>query len=208
MTKPTIERYDRDEDLIALTRERGGHHCRIYAFDAPEPVVVLGRGSRSEIELDLDACLADGVRLLGRRGGGCAVVLDAGNVVASAAYPHPGLGDIHRAMDRGVDWLLGGLVAMGISGVYRAGISDLVRGDRKIAGTCLYRARDLAFFSATLLVDPDLDGVERYLRHPPREPDYRGGRSHRAFMGRLVSDSSDAGALARALSAQLEGVGP
>jgi lipoate-protein ligase A len=40
-------------------------------------------------------------------------------------------------------------------------------------------------YSATLLVDPDLDLVERYLAHPPREPEYRRGRPHRDFMGRL-----------------------
>ncbi len=36
-------------------------------------------------------------------------------------------------------------------------------------------------------LDPDLDLVDRYLLYPPREPDYRYGRSHRKFMGSLKS---------------------
>jgi hypothetical protein len=35
------------------------------------------------------------------------------------------------------------------------------------------------------LIDPDLDLIDRYLLYPPREPDYRSGRSHRRFMGSL-----------------------
>jgi lipoate-protein ligase A len=31
----------------------------------------------------------------------------------------------------------------------------------------------------------DLTLVERLLRHPPREPEYRGGRPHRAFLANL-----------------------
>ena len=32
---------------------------------------------------------------------------------------------------------------------------------------------------------PDLRLIDRYLNHPPREPDYRRGRTHAAFMGGL-----------------------
>ena len=74
------------------------------------------------------------------------------------------------------------LAEMGIAGVEHRGISDLAFGDRKVGGTYLYRAKGLVYFSASLLVAHDLEGVERYLRHPPREPDWRRGRPHRDFM--------------------------
>ena len=67
----------------------------------------------------------------------------------------------------------------------REGTSDLAIGDRKIGGSCIYRVPGLLFYSTTLLLDPDIDLIERYLRHPPREPDYRKGRPHREFMTSL-----------------------
>mgnify|MGYP000753667588 CR=1 FL=1 len=48
-------------------------------------------------------------------------------------------------------------------GVYRDGISDLVLGDRKVGGACIYRTRGLLFYSASLLVAPILG---RYLDAP------------------------------------------
>ena len=71
-------------------------------------------------------------------------------------------------------------------------------GERKIGGSCIWRTRGLLYYSTTLLVDPDLDLCERYLPHPPREPAYRAGRPHRAFMGSLRAAAwhGDAAALA------------
>jgi len=147
---------------------------------------VLGRGSDPEVEVELPAVTADGVALLRRRGGGCAVLLDPGNLVVSVVLPLPGLGDIKRCFARISSWLIEGLRTAGVAGVRQRGVSDLAVGERKIGGSCIYRAKDLLYYSTTLLVDPRLDLVERYLRHPPREPAYRRHRRHAAFMGTLL----------------------
>ena len=146
-------------------------------------MVVLGRASKPEIELNADACVEDGVPILRRRGGGCAVVIDPGNAIVAVAMPAKGIGGITEHFSRLSAWVIAGLERAGVIGVYHDGISDLVCDDLKIGGACIYRAKDLLLYSATLLVDPDLDLVERYLKHPPREPEYRRGRSHREFMG-------------------------
>jgi len=154
---------------------------------------VLGRGSDPARELHIDACLVDSVPIFRRRGGGCAVVLDPGNLVIAAALPLPGLGGIRPAYDRITEWLIAALARSGITGVRREGISDFAREDRKLGGACIYRRRDLLFYSTTLLVEPDVDDIERYLAHPPREPHYRRGRAHREFMGALsVEGATDA----------------
>ncbi|MDO9172389.1 MAG: lipoate--protein ligase family protein, partial [bacterium] len=55
-----------------------------------------------------------------------------------------------------------------------------------------------------LLFDPDLDLMERLLPHPPREPGYRRGRPHRAFLGRIgLPPDGDPGAFARRLERTL-----
>lgn len=175
--------YDFDDDLLEEVAQDGMPRVRVYR---PERLqVVLGRGSKPDMELQLDACLEDGVALLKRRGGGCSVVLDEGNVIVSAVLAMKGLG---RHFDRLSGWLIAGLEEAGIEGVRKKGISDLAVKDRKVGGACIYRSKHVLYYSVTLLVRPDMDRVERYLKHPPREPDYRQGRSHRDFMGALAPD--------------------
>ncbi|MFH1418602.1 MAG: hypothetical protein ABII12_10005 [Planctomycetota bacterium] len=182
--------YAYDDDLIDAARRDGRTRVRVYRLTAP--VVVLGSGSRPDVELYVDACRADNVPIVRRRGGGCAVSLDPGNIIVSVAATGLPFGHHQRHFDTLTNWLIGGLERIGIPGVRPAGICDLCIGERKIGGACLRRFRDLLYYSASLLVAPDLDGVTRYIKHPPREPAYRRGRPHTEFMGSLRSITPDA----------------
>ncbi len=180
---PDFPLWGYDEDLIAATRGGGRMHHRAVAWDRVD--VVVGRGGKAGRELNITAIQADGVLVSRRRGGGCAVVLDPGNVVVSAVAPRPGIGDVTQAFRDFTAWMIAGLAAAGVPGVTSDGVSDLVLDNRKIGGSCIYRTRGLVYYSTTLLVMPNLEMIERYLPHPPREPDYRAGRSHRNFLGSL-----------------------
>lgn len=175
--------YGMDEALIDRTTATGRPGLDVYRY--PRTAVVIGRGGKAGIELKSDAIARDRTPLLRRRGGGCAVVLDPGNLVLSLALPLPGVGGIRGAFDRISAWMLEILDRSGVPGVERRGVSDLVLGERKIGGSCIWRTRGLLYYSTTILVDPDTDLMDRYLRHPPREPDYRRGRDHRAFTTNL-----------------------
>jgi lipoate-protein ligase A len=113
------------------------------------------------------------------------VVLDPGNLIVSVALPLEGIGRINSAFAAISDWLIDALAACDVPGVVQRGVSDLAIGERKIGGSCIHRTRGLVYYSTTLLIEPNLDLVDRYLIHPPREPNYRRGRSHRKFMGSL-----------------------
>ena len=176
--------YTLDDEQAAATAADGLPRVRVYR---PEEVqVVLGRGSRADVELRRDACRADGVPVTRRPGGGCAVVLDPGNLVVAATIPQHELPRIPELFARFSSWLLEGLERVGVTGVHREDASDLVLGDRKIGGACLYRPRGVALYATTLLVEPRVERMERYLAHPPREPGYRRGRRHGEFVGRLA----------------------
>jgi lipoate---protein ligase len=179
-----VSPYGPDDDLLASTLDDGVPRFRVSRPSGT--LVVLGRGSRADVELDLDAIAADGVPVVRRSGGGCAVVLDPGNVVVSASVVQPGLPHIHELFVWFSDWLLDALDDLGLPPVRRADVSDLALGDRKVGGACLVRRRGVAFYSASLLVEPRTDRMTRYLAHPPREPAYRRGRSHEEFVGRLA----------------------
>ncbi len=133
------------------------------------------------------------------------MVLDPGNLIVSVTLPLPGLTGISRAYDDLTRWMIDGLELAGVKDVERAGTSDLSLEGKKVGGSCIYRAPGLLFYSTTLLVDPNLKLVERYLRHPPREPEYRRGRSHREFMLSLteVMESDDAAGFQERLTESL-----
>ena len=207
-----IARYDFDEELITAAKGAARPLARALAWPppgAPRVAIVLGRGGKPEVEVSLAAAAGDGVPLLRRRGGGCAVVLDPGNVVVSLAWPQPGLGGVTTAFTRASSWIIDLLSRCGVTGVTREGVSDLAWEGRKVGGSCLWRTQGLAYYSTTLLVDPDLTLVERYLPHPPREPVWRAGRTHREFMGRLpLPDAArDGRTFAQRLSRELDAAG-
>jgi len=175
-----IHRYQSDKNLFDEVKRTGELGLRIYRPD--ETMVVLGRSSKPDVELHVDRILLDDVPIYRRPGGGCSVVLDPGNVVVAVVLPVPGLTKTKEWYERCTQWMIDGLTKIGIEGVRKAGISDLAIGDRKIAGSAVYRAKGVFYYAVTLLVDPDLNLIPRYLTHPPIEPDYRGGRDHLDFV--------------------------
>lgn len=74
--------------------------------------------------------------------------------------------------------------------LFLRGTSDLAcatpDGDRKVAGSALYMPRDFVLYLVSILVSPDLGQMETYLAHPSKEPEYRAGRGHGAFLAGLA----------------------
>ncbi|MBU1431841.1 hypothetical protein KKF91_14970 [Myxococcota bacterium] len=182
MTALEIGAYPGEEALLEAAR-RGQPGLSVYPFW--ETAVVLGRGSVADVELRAARCLEAGVPIYRRRGGGCAVVLDPGNVIIGLALQVPGIGHNQRYFNEITDWLTAGLGDMGLDGIYQDGVSDLVWADRKVGGACIYRDGRVLLYAASLLVRPDVALMTRYLKHPPREPAYRAGREHAAFVAAL-----------------------
>jgi lipoate---protein ligase len=181
----TLAPYVLDEKLIAEVQTTG---CpRLAAYPHPGIAVVVGRGGDPAVETRPELIARDGVPLLRRRGGGCAVVVDPGNLVVSLALPVPGIGAITAAFAAISARIAAALAVHGIDGARQAGVSDLAVDDRKVGGSCIWRTRGLLYYSTTLLVDPDWDLIDRYLPHPPREPEYRRGREHRRFLTSLAA---------------------
>lgn len=199
-----LPEYDVDADLLRRTRETGERGLSIYL--APREMVVLGRGSKPDVELDLLQIERSKIPVYRRKGGGCAVLLDPGNVIVSLTAPIKGIGGSKRHFAAISRWLSNALASLGIPGVEQRGISDLALGDRKIGGSCIYRGRDLLYYSTTLLVAPDIGLMDSLLSHPPREPDYRRGRSHADFVGSLdgILGGIGAAGLVRGLAGELD----
>jgi lipoate-protein ligase A len=190
-----IRPFVENDRIIEPTRLDGRPRLDVYRVQRPQ--VVLGRGSRPKRELHSAACLADGVPVWRRRGGGGAVVLDTGVVLVGVAVQIDGPLRLQRWFERFSHWVIASLQAIEIDGVQRTGGSDLTIADsqgglRKVGGACLYRSRDLVHYSTTLLVKAPFALMDKYLKHPPRAPAYRAGRAHRDFVSVLPTTRSAA----------------
>jgi len=186
-SRMSIDSYHFDDDVIKYSLDSSIPAVKVYR--PVDRMVVLGRGSKVDDEIRIDGCLKDGIHVLRRRGGGCSVVLDPGNVVVSIALPADGIGQNRRYFRSISEELIRILHKIGLGGIYQDGISDLVMEDMKIAGASIYRTKGLLFYSAALLVNSDLSLIEKYLKHPPREPEYRKSRQHLEFVRSLFSSS-------------------
>jgi lipoate-protein ligase A len=178
----------------------------VRAEAAREVVVVVSRSRSPEREIFVERCAADHVPVVVRPSGGGAVVLAPGVVAASAVLAaDPGARFPEPYFRRCCGAVAEALAALGVAGVEMRGISDLCLGDRKVAGSSLRLAGGRVLFQVSVLVDPDLGLLDRYLRHPSREPAYRAGRGHREFVTslRLAGSAASTGAVVAALEERL-----
>lgn len=150
------------------------------------PTVVLGSSEKPEVVADLEACRRMGVEVVRRSTGGGTVLQTPGVFNYSLTAPAQGLPNTRAVFGVGARLLIDALAGLGIQAEPK-GISDVAVDGRKISGNAMAKRWGGLLLHGTLLLDLNLDLVDACLRHPPREPDYRGGRSHREFLTTLRS---------------------
>lgn len=147
--------------------------------------VVMGAAGKPEQEVDVQALAEHGVPLYKRKGGGGTVLLGPGTIVVTV---HTGVAHTFKnlayftAINRA---LMAVFATWAPLPYHQRGISDIAVNDYKIVGSSIYRSRQYLLYQASILVDFDLALMAQLLRHPPREPDYRRGRSHGSFLTNL-----------------------
>lgn len=176
-----------DEALLdaAETGELGGEVLRLW--ESPQPGVVVGRSSRVAVEVNVPACEAAGVPILRRTSGGAAIVAGPGCLMYAVILRYDQREHL-RMIDEAhqhVLGIVGQAVSTLIAGVRHCGTSDLAIGSRKFSGNSLRCKHDHFLYHGTLLYDFDLALVGRLLNTPPRQPEYRAGREHGAFVTNL-----------------------
>jgi len=77
------------------------------------------------------------------------------------------------------------LTSLGVKDLAFKGISDIAIRDKKILGSSIYRRKNKVLYHAVLNISESNDKIERYIKHPSREPDYRKGRPHGEFVTSL-----------------------
>ena len=158
-------------------------------WESPTPMVVVGRASKMEEEVNVDACRAAGVPILRRHSGGATIVAGPGCLMYAVVLSYqlrPHLRMIDQAHRFVLETLASGLRDF-IPQVQSDGISDLtLAGGMKFSGNALRCGRTHLLYHGTLLFDFPLPLIDQLLLEPPRQPDYRQRRSHREFVANLT----------------------
>ncbi len=174
--------------LLEAEAGRGGEVLRVWEW--PDPAVVLGAGCRLAEDVDEAACAADGVPVLRRASGGGTVLLGPGCLLYTLVLDQerePALTQIQPSYR-----FILGRVASALGGeAVQEGISDLALAGRKFSGNAQQRKRRHLLHHGTLLYAFDLGRVGRYLRPPPRQPEYRAGRTHADFLLNLPLSATE-----------------
>jgi lipoate---protein ligase len=170
--------------LLRAEADEGGEVLRFW--EQASLAVVLGAGCRLDDDVDEAACRADGVPILRRSSGGGTVLLGAGCLLYTLildAERAPELAGIRSSYAYILARVAAALPEM--KGVEPVGISDLAAAGRKFSGNAQQRKRRFLLHHGTLLYAFDVSRVGRYLRPPSRQPEYRAGRDHAAFLRNL-----------------------
>ena len=175
------------DDLVMDRMVQGSEYaCEIYEGHRVE--VVLGRSSKIEEDVMVETCTDDGIPLSRRRGGGGTVILSPGILILSIAGRSTLQYHLREHMNAVNRIIVDTLEQLGVDSPVIRGISDITLGMKKILGSSLYRRKDLVLYQGSLLVNPDLSLMKRYLKQPRKQPAYRKDRSHEDFVTSLHNE--------------------
>jgi lipoate-protein ligase A len=168
--------------LLGAEFEEVGPSIRTWEF--AQPTVVLGRSSKVAVEIDQAYCREAGIGIYRRCSGGASIVGGPGCLMYSIVlsvndYPEAGKIDGAHAL------VMGRVLAAAkrqLATVQLQGICDVTWQNRKFSGNALRITRGHVLYHGTILYAADLSRVARCLGTAPRQPDYRQGRDHAAFV--------------------------
>ncbi len=182
-----------DEALLEQAESAAEPLETLRLWEPAGTLVVVGRSSQVRGEVNVEACQADQVPILRRASGGAAIVAGRGCLMYAAVLSYE-LRPQLRSLDAAHRFALDTLTAAAsrfAPGVARRGTSDLALADRKVSGNSVRCKRHYLLYHGTLLYDFPLAQISRYLAQPPRQPEYRQGRPHEAFVTNLPAGAAE-----------------
>ena len=160
-------------------------------WESPSPIVVLGRSSPFQREVNLDYCREQRIPVIRRSSGGQTVVAGPGCLMYALLLNYHQRPEL-RMLDVAHQFVMGQMRdALNRIGVTTSinGTSDLTLDGRKVSGNSLRCKRNWMVYHGTMICQMDLDLIASCLDRPIREPDYRQNRGHRDFLCQLPTDT-------------------
>jgi lipoate-protein ligase A len=176
-----------DETLLDLCDQNDGEET--LRFWSPKHYfVVLGYSNDAKVEVHRPYCLKKSIPILKRVSGGGTVLQGPGclnySLILKIKY-HEGLQSITSTNRYIMDRHAAALAKLLKQPVEVKGHTDLVINNLKFSGNAQRRKREAVLFHGTFLLDFDMTMIEKTLKMPSKEPDYRKNRKHTDFLMNL-----------------------
>ena len=197
-----------DEALLELVEaEKGDGILRLW--EPSSYFIVLGHSNRLNSEVHDAAVAEEKIPILRRTSGGGAVMQGPGclNYALVLDAFSRGLTNVRETFRCVLKRHAAVIESLAGTKTRIEGISDLALDGRKFSGNAQYRKSRFVLVHGTFLLRFDLPLIERFLKVPARQPDYRANRPHIEFLTNLNLESARlADALSRAWDAQEESI--
>ena len=181
MTNPLVSSYNLPDYSIFESEK-----IFDYYIGVPDNTyIVLGRSNNIENSINHKNVERDGIIILKRPSGGESVILSSNMLIFSFKQKSKKIQNSVRLFKLINSKLIENLSKLGIENLDSRGISDLSIGEKKIVGSSMFTKNKTIFYHGVLNISEDVELIEKYLKHPSKEPDYRKKRSHREFVSSL-----------------------
>ncbi|MBF0253297.1 MAG: lipoate--protein ligase family protein [Candidatus Omnitrophica bacterium] len=181
------------DEVMLLSADKGLIGPTLRFWESNDIFVVLGRACKHKDEVKLQSCSQDRIKVLRRISGGGTVLQGPGCLNYSLVLPYdkdPEYANINDSYHAVL-----GLISQGINvgagysdkvkktnNVEIRGLSDISINGLKFSGNAQARKKMFFLQHGTILYDFDITKIPLYLKHPPKEPEYRQGRQHADFI--------------------------
>src|SRR5262245_8290919 len=181
-----------DEALVEFFEAKTPDDGLLRIWQPTNYFIVLGHSNRLHSEVDCTVCAARQIPILRRISGGGTVMqgpgcLDYSLILNSRAHGLSNIADafhyVLRRHGRAIETLIGAKTSI-------EGISDLTLAGCKFSGNAQYRKAHHILVHGTFLLQFDLALIEKYLKIPIKQPDYRHNRPHLKFIANLGIESA------------------
>jgi len=180
-----VRSYDL-EDFSIFHSDKESDFC---IWQPDKTYIILGRSNRIvEDSVHVNKAIENGVEIYKRPSGGEAVILSRNTLVISVKLPIDNTIKTHHYFKLMNNSIIAALTELEIKQLGNKGISDISIGMKKILGSSIYRKQKTIFYHAVLNVSEPIETISMYLKHPKKEPDYRGGRDHHEFVTSLKQE--------------------
>lgn len=181
MTNPLVSSYNLPDYSIFESEK-----IFDYYIGVPDNTyIVLGRSNNIENSINHKNVERDGIIILKRPSGGESVILSPNMLIFSFKQKSDKIQNPVKLFKLINAKLIENFSKLGIENLYSKGISDLSIGEKKIMGSSMFTKNKTIFYHGVLNISEDVELIEKYLKHPSKEPDYRKNRSHRDFVSSL-----------------------